>query len=280
MQTFIQVNTRSSRNASCLPKHFLTGCHTSATMCVAIRKLKSLGLTLSSSIFVETKFRQNLAYQCFAIRVRRDGKHRQTGSSRWASSRDTVFTGEVQGEVKQSGAHGFIEISSRSVTHERVASDPRPFRNRSRFWSSANSRRESHARLTPHLPLYTLRFHVSHIHRSVCLYMCVCARVAERDAMTIEMRGPDQHICGSPTLSRLTTVMGVNGHDVSRHALEIVKADPPASDHQLARETGTSFEDERTTGPAGRTTSLTMLFFVHDAGPRYRAWLYLSFSHR
>lgn len=45
------------------------------------------------------------------------------------------------------------------------------------------------------------------------------------------------HERGSPTLSRLTTVMGVNGHDVSRHALEIVKADPPASDHRLARET-------------------------------------------
>jgi len=41
----------------------------------------------------------------------------------------------------------------------------------------------------------------------------------------------------SPTLSRLTTVMGVNGHDVSRHALRIVKADPPASDHSFVRET-------------------------------------------
>lgn len=72
--------------------------------------------------------------------------------------------------------------------------------------------------------------------------------------------------------------MGVNGHDVSRHALEIVKADPPASDHQLARETGTSFEDERTTGRAGRTTSLAMLFFVHDARHAIVLGLYLSSS--
>lgn len=41
---------------------------------------------------------------------------------------------------------------------------------------------------------------------------------------------------------------------LGRHVLRIVKADPPA--RRTDRET--SFEDERTTGRAGRTTSLAI----------------------
>lgn len=72
----------------------------------------------------------------------------------------------------------------------------------------------------------------------MCVCVCECVlRETRSDDETIGARGPTGTRGGSPTLSRLTTVMGVNGHDVSRHALRIVKADPPASDHPLARET-------------------------------------------
>lgn len=90
----------------------------------------------------------------------------------------------------------------------------------------------SHARLTSHRRLTHLR--VSHVHTR---FAYVCERASRNETFDDNEDRPTDPRGRSPTLSRLTTVMGVNGQDVSRHALRIVKADPPASDHPLARET-------------------------------------------
>lgn len=180
---------------------------------VAIRKWNSLVAILASSIFDERELNVDaLIHRTYTIIT---GTH-------LISASDTVFTGEVQ--VKE---FDFIEISSRSVTHE---SRERAIPDLSTTIPDSGLRRtrelKSHARLTPHLPFIDAA-------RSciACTYACVSAnRSAKRDTRwrSVRGRGPTiGHIRGSPTLSRLTTVMGVNGHDVSRHALEIVKAETP-----------------------------------------------------
>lgn len=141
----------------------------------------------------------------------------------------------------------FIEISSGNVTRDtRVARDPRPYRTCSQF-DRRRTRETFHARLTPPSS--------SHV-RTRVRHASARTDTRTRESLVRSQLSPNEirraaaaaaatrATCtrgGSPTLSRLTTLTGVNGpaRRWPRHVLRIVKADPPA--RRADRET--SFED-------------------------------------
>lgn len=211
------------------PGRFLTGCCTSTAVHVEIGKLNSLVSISTSSVF---SAKQNFDVSLLFMDLMQD-QESDAGARSVNFPAHTAFMDEVQGKVKQLGARGFIEISSRNMAGTRVAS---VISDLSATRPSANSGEDVSREINFSSSSYMFCARVS---LTYVLYLCLrvpmCVHLGTRsDDDEDRVSNPRG---GSPTLSRLTTVMGVNGHDVSRHGLRIVKADPPASDHSLVRET-------------------------------------------